>query len=220
MNASDLITHDIPALKPTDDIGRALDWMEEFKVGHLPVVEGQRLVGLVTDRDLVDRNDPLGTVDSAMEKVEVPFVRSGQHIYEVLSLFSEHGLTVVPVLDDPGNYLGVIDEHGALRELAQMINIKENGSVVVLEMNQSDYSLYGIARIVEENNARILSAYSRPLPDSMRTEVTLKINQEDVSSILRSFERYDFYVRTSYQGSKLHDDLRSRYESLMRFINL
>ena len=220
MQASELITSDIPPLKPSDDIGRALDWMEEFKVGHLPVVDGTRLVGFVTDRELVDRNDPLGIVSSAMDTVEVPFVRAAQHMYEVMSLFSERGLTVVPVLDDLGNYMGLIDEHTALRELVRVTNAQETGSVVVLEMNKSDYSLHEITRIVEENNARILSAYSHSLPDSMLMEVTLKINQEDVSSILRAFERYDYYVRSTYQGSKLHDDLRDRYEELMRFINL
>lgn len=220
MHANDLITSDIPPLRPQDDIGRALDWMEEFKVGHLPVVDGTRLVGYVTDRDLVDRNDPLGTVSSAMDKVEVPFVRGGQHIYEVMALFSERGLTVVPVLDEMGNYLGMINEHAALRELARVTNIQERGSVVVLEMNQSDYSLHEIARIVEGNDARVLSAYSHTLPDSLRIEVTLKINREDVSSILRTFERYDYFVKSTYQGSKLHEDLRDRYDELMRFINL
>ncbi len=220
MHAHDLITFDIPPLRPQDGIGRALDWMEEFKVGHLPVVEGTRLVGYVTDRDLVDRNDPLGTVSSAMDQVEVPFVRGGQHIYEVMALFSERGLTVVPVLDELGDYLGMINEHAALRELARMTNIQEPGSVVVLEMNQSDYSLHEIARIVEGNDARVLSAYSHTLPDSLRIEVTLKINREDVSSILRTFERYDYFVKSTYQGSKLHEDLRDRYEELMRFINL
>ena len=45
---------------------------------------------------------------------------------------------------------------------------------------------------------------------------------EDLVSdtILRAFERYDYYVRSTYQGSKLHDDLRDRYDELMRFINL
>lgn len=220
MHASDLITSDIPPLRPQDDIGRALDWMEEFKVGHLPVVDGTRLVGYVTDRDLVDRNDPLGTVSTAMDQVEVPFVRGGQHIYEVMALFSERGLTVVPVLDEMGNYLGMINEHAALRELARVTNIQEPGSVVVLEMNQNDYSLHEIARIVEGNDARVLSAYSHTLADTLRIEVTLKINREDVSSILRTFERYDYFVKSTYQGSKLHEDLRDRYEELMRFINL
>ncbi len=220
MHAIDLITPDIPPLRPQDDLGRAMDWMEEFKVGHLPVVDDGRLVGLVKDQDLVDRNDARAAVSAAMEQVEVPFVRGGQHIYEVMKLFSERGLTVVPVLDDMGRYLGCITEHQALKRLAEVTNISEPGSIVVLEMNQVDYSLHEIARLVEANDGRVLSVYTHVLPTSTRVEVTLKINREDISDILRSFERYEYFVKTTYQGSKLQDDLRGRYEELMRFINL
>jgi len=220
MHANDLVTPDIPPLRPQDGIGRALEWMEEFKVGHLPVVHERRLVGLVSDRDLVDRNDPHLSVESVMERVEVPFIRGGQHIYEVMKLFSERGLTVVPVLDEMGLYAGSITEHEALRKLAEVASIHEPGSVVVLEMNQADYSLHEIARLVEANGAKVLSVYSHSLPDSTRIEVTLKINREEIGDILRSFERYEYFVKTAYQGSRLHDDLRERYEELMRYINL
>lgn len=220
MHAFDLITADIPPLRPQDDVSRALDWMEEFKVSHLPVVENRRLVGLVKDQDLVDRNDPRSSVGAAMDSVEIPYARGGQHIYEVMRLFSERGLTVVPVLDDLGVYLGAITEHEALKRLAQVTNIHEPGSIVVLEMNQHDYSLHEIARLVESNDAKILSVYTHSLPDSARMEVTLKINREDISDVLRSFERYEYFVKSTYQGSKLHDDLRGRFEELMRYINL
>lgn len=220
MHAQDLITADIPPLRPQDDASRALDWMEEFKVSHLPVVEGRRLVGMVKDLDLVDRNDPRAAVASVMDSTEIPYARGGQHIYEVMRLFSERGLTVVPVLDDMGVYLGAITEHEALRRLAQVTNIHEPGSIVVLEMGVRDYSLHEIARLVEANDAKVLSVYTRTLPDSTRIEVTLKINREDISDVLRSFDRYELFVKTTYQGSKLHEDLRGRYEELMRYINL
>ncbi|MFN3874565.1 MAG: CBS domain-containing protein [Flavobacteriales bacterium] len=220
MHAQDLIAPDMPPLRPDDDVARALDWMEEFKVSHLPVVEGRRLVGMVKDQDLVDRNAPRAAVGTVMDSVEVPYARAGQHIYEVMRLFSERGLTVVPVLDDLGTYLGAITEHEALRRLAQVTNIHEPGSIVVLEMGVRDYSLHEIARLVEANDARILSVYTRTLPDSTRMEVTLKINREDISDVLRSFDRYELFVKSTYQGSKLHEDLRQRYEELMRYINL
>lgn len=220
MHAIDLITSDIPPLRPQDDVSRALDWLEEFKVGHLPVVEGGRLVGMVREQDIVDRNEARGTVASVMDQVEVPFIRGNQHIYEVMKLFSERGLTVVPVLDEMGRYLGAINEHEALRRLSEVTNIHEPGSIVVLEMNQVDYSLQQIARIVEGNDAKVLSVYSHVLPSSTRLEVTLKINREDISDILQSFDRYEIQVKTTYQGSRFHDDLRGRYEELMRFINL
>jgi len=220
MHAIDLITPDIPPLRPQDDVSRALDWMEEFKVGHLPVVEGRRLVGMVKDSDLVDRNDPRAAIGAVMDQVEVPFAKGGHHIYEVMKLFSERGLTVVPVVSDMGEYLGAITEHEALRRLAQVTNISDPGSIVVLEMNQVDYSLQQIARIVEGNNAKVLSVYGHTLPGSTRMEITLKINREDISDILQTFERYEIQVKTTYQGSRFHDDLRGRYEELMRFINL
>ena len=220
MHAIDLITTDIPPLRPQDDVSRALDWLEEFKVGHLPVVEGGRLVGMVREQDVVDRNDVHGTVSGVMDQVEIPFIRGNQHIYDVMRLFTERGLTVVPVLDVMGRYLGAITEHEALRRLAEVANIHEPGSIVVLEMNQIDYSLHQIARIVEGNDGKILSVYSHLLPDSTRLEVTLKINREDISDILQSFERYEIMVKTTYQGSRFHDDLRGRYDELMRFINL
>ncbi|MBL0127109.1 MAG: CBS domain-containing protein [Flavobacteriales bacterium] len=220
MHAQDLITPDIPPLRPQDEVGRALDWMEEFKVGHLPVVSEQRLVGIVKDQDLVDRSDPRAVISEVMESVEVPFIRGGQHIYEVMKLFSERGLTVVPVLDEMGRYLGAITEHEALKRLSEVTNISEPGSIVVLEMNQVDYSLHEIARLVEANDGKVLSVYTHVIPGTTRTEVTLKINREEISDILRSFERYEYFVKTTYQGSKLHEDLRGRYEELMRYINL
>jgi acetoin utilization protein AcuB len=219
MHAIDLITPAIPPLRPQDDVGRALDWLEEFKVGHLPVVEHRRLVGMVKDQELVDRNDPRAAISLVMDKVEIPFVRGGQHIYEVMKMFSERGLTVVPVLDEMGVYLGAITEHEALKKLAEVTNIHEPGSIVVLEMNQADYSLQEIARIVEGNDGKVLSVYSNTLPATNRVEITVKINREDISDILQSFERYDYFIKSTYQGSRFHDDLRDRYEELMRFIN-
>ncbi len=220
MHAIDLIAQEIPPLRPTDTIGRALEWMEEFKVRHLPVVDGQRLVGLVEDNGLVDRNDPRGTLLAAMEQVEVPFVKGGQHIYEVMKIFSGRGLTVLPVLDEMGNYMGAISEHHALRRLAEITNIHEPGSVVVLEMSQSDYSLQEIARMVEGNDAKVLSLYVHNDPRTTLTEITLKINREDISDILQTFDRYEYVVKKTYQASRLDDDLRGRFDELMRYISM
>jgi acetoin utilization protein AcuB len=219
MHAADLITADIAPLKPGDPVAVALDRMDEAKVGHLPVVEGGRLVGLVKESGLADINDPKVTAEAVMDRVEVPFVRGGQHIYDVMKLLVERALTVVPVLDMEGKYLGMVNEHEALRRLAEVTNVREPGSVIVLEMNQTDYSLQEIARIVEGNDAKVLSVYCHTVQDSVQLEVTLKINREDISDILQTFDRFQYQVKTTFQGSLLHEDLRGRFDELMRIIN-
>lgn len=220
MHASELLSTSIQSLKPTDRVAKAREGMEDAKVSDLPVVSAGRLVGMVKDSSLIDITDPKAIVRGSMEQVEVPFVRDRQHIYEVLKLMMHRGLTVVPVLDMKGLYLGVVSEHDALRRMATILNVDETGSIVVLEMNINDYSLQQIARIVEDEGARLLSVYCGKVPDSTLMEVTLKINREDISSILRSFDRFEYVVQTTYQVSVAEADLRTRYEDVMRIIKM
>lgn len=220
MHATDLLSSEILPLKPADRVSLALERMEDLKLAHLPVVERGRLVGLVSERALQENGGPDSLVGGSMDQVELPYVRGPQHVYDVVKLLVERGLTMVPVLDLEGRYLGAVSEHAALLRLSEVVSVREPGSVLVLEINAVDYSLQEIARIVEGNDAKILSVYCHTLPDSHRMEVVLKINREDISGVLQTFERYKYEVKTTYQGSRFHEDLRGRYDELMRLINL
>ena len=52
MNAIDLITYDIPPLVHSDSGKKAMNWMDEFKVSHLPVLKNGNYVGLVSESDI------------------------------------------------------------------------------------------------------------------------------------------------------------------------
>jgi hypothetical protein len=75
-----------------------------------------------------------------------------------------------------------------------------------------------IAQIVESNNARILSSYIISSNESTKLDVTLKINQLELTPIIRTFERYDYVVKASYQDGKGDEDIQQRYDSLMNFL--
>jgi len=96
------------------------------------------------------------------------------------------------------------------------------GGIIVLELNAHDYSMAQIARIVEDNDAKIWCSNVAPATvDTLKMEVTLKINQTDLTSIIRSFQRYDYTIKASYQGHNRHDDvLRSHYDQFMLYLNV
>src|SRR6476620_9608976 len=52
---SEIMTPDVATIAPAETIQRAAQLMDELNVGSIPVFEGERLVGLVTDRDIVVR---------------------------------------------------------------------------------------------------------------------------------------------------------------------
>ena len=220
MRAIDLITEEIPPLKHTDSGEKALSWMEEFKVSHLPVLKLGNFVGVISEADLLDQADLSLTLDRLFQHLPRPYSYAGDHIYQVLARVSEYKLSLIPILDQEEKYLGCTTVQQLLTLIANTGSIKENGGILVLEMARIDYSMVQIAQIVEENDAKILSSYIMSSPDSTNIEVTLKINTIELDRIIRSFERYEYIIKASYQKSQYAEDLKFRYDALMNFLNI
>jgi hypothetical protein len=104
--------------------------------------------------------------------------------------------------------------------LTKMASIREPGGIMVLEVNNVDYSLAQIAQIVEGNDAKILSTYVSGIPGTTRVEVTLKINREDLSRIAQTFERYNYQINATFHQSAYEEDLRGRYDEFMNYIRI
>ncbi len=220
MIALELITEEIPPLTHTDSGNKALRWMDEFKVSHLPVLKNGNYVGVVSETDILDKLDDEETLDKLFDHLPRPYVFSGAHIYEVLARIADHKISVMPVLAEDESYLGVTSIHHLLYLIANTGSMRETGGIIVLEMNQNDYSMSQIAQIVESNNAKILSSYIMTSPDSTKLEVTLKINQVELVRIIRTFERFDYVIKASFQKSAAFDDLQHRYDALMNYLNM
>ena len=220
MRAIDVITEDIPPLTHSDTGEKALSWMEEFKVSHLPVLKFGNFVGVISESDILDKMDLEKTLDELFQHLPRPFVISSDHIYQILSRISELKLSVIPILDDNEKYIGCTTVQHLMSLIANTGSIKENGGILVLEMSHSDYSMAQIGQIVESNDAKILSSYIMSSPDSTNIEVTLKINKIELDAIIRTFERYDYIIKASFQKSVYQEDLIYRYDALMNYLNL
>jgi len=219
MNAIDLITYEIPPLVHTDTGEKALIWMDEFKVSHLPVLKNGNFVGLVSETHILDKMDVTENLDVLFQHLPRPFVLSNAHLFEILAKISEFRISVIPILDDNEQYLGCTSIFELMTSIANTSSMKDSGGIIVLEINQLDYSMAQIGQIVESNEAKILSSTILSDASSTKLEVTLKINQDDLTSIIRTFERYDYVVKASYQNGVGAEDLQWRYDALMNYLN-
>jgi predicted transcriptional regulator len=221
MVARELISEVIPSLK-TSDIGQtALNWMEIFRISHLPIVNNQEFLGLISDADIYDMNQPNEPIGNHALTLLKPFVTSEQHIFEVIGLAARLKLSVVPVLDSSNLYKGVITTNDLVRHIAGISSMDQPGAIVVLELTERDYSLSQIAQIVESNNIKVLSMYITSPPDSMKLEVTLKLNSNDLTSVLRTFERYNYDVKTWVSSNDSIDQFyQERFDLLMKYLNI
>lgn len=218
MVAREVISEEIPPLKITDTGVRALSWMDEFKVAQLPVVNGKQYLGLISDTDILDLENPELPIKDQNIQLVKPFVFENVHIYDLMKLVSELNLGIVPILDMQEQYLGSTNVSHLMNLIVHTASISEPGGVIILEMNQHDYSMSQIAQIIEGNDAKILSSYVTSAADSTLLEITLKLNKTDLSRILQTFYRYEYNVTASYQKSGQIDDLRNNYEALMNYL--
>ncbi|MDA3953081.1 MAG: CBS domain-containing protein [Bacteroidales bacterium] len=220
MLAKDLISDEIPALRTSETAVEALNWMEVFRISHLPIVNNEEFLGLISEADIFDLNNPEEAIGNHKLSLLKPSVKCDQHIYEIMEVAASLKLTVVPVLDYNNKYLGVIQMTDLLHYFAKLSAIEKPGGIIVLETTQSDYSMTEISQIVESNDAKILSMYVNTLEDSTKLEVTLKINLTDLTSIIQTFNRYEYKIKASFMEYDEQDDLyNERYDLFMRYLS-
>lgn len=219
ITALNLLNKELPALSPQDDPVNALNIMDQFRVAHLPVVENGHFVGLISETSLLGAGNAVGNGSGEDDDlIENVYVEPQQHILDVLKVASENHLSLIPVVDKQV-YMGSITLEELVTNLSNMQGAAQRGGIVVLEMEEKDYSLQHIARIVEENDAKILSTSVSP-GDNGQIELNLKINKPDLNAILQSFERFSYEVKGSYQEPEYTEDLKKRYEELMKYLNI
>lgn len=219
MIALELISYDVPPLKLSDSGTKALDWMEEFKISAIPVIQDNKYKGLISEADILDGNDP----DEKMVGHEVNFKKVSanqhQHLFDVVAVMVENDVDVLPIIDENETYLGLITTKKVVQSFAKIISVVNKGSIITLELNINDYSLSEIARLVESDDAKILTSFVTSHSDSTKLEVTLKVNKTDITRILKTFERFNYVITASFNESEYYEDLKTRYNQFMRFLN-
>ena len=221
MTVNQLINTSIIPLRKADSIGMTLTWMGESRVSHLPVVDGKSYLGLIVDTEILDIEDQSMKISGFCSNLPRPFIVSGEHYYNALQLLIEQNLSVLPVLDEKNYYLGAITHGKILSEIAGSLSVQNPGGIIVLELNQNDYSLSEISRIVESNDAKILSLSLKSVHGSAKLEVTFKLNRINIEGVIQSLERFDYEIK-AYFGENRKDEnlLRERYDSLMAFLKV
>jgi acetoin utilization protein AcuB len=219
MIANELISYAIPALKTSDTIQMVLDRMVEFRVNHLPIVNNEQFLGLISEDDTIEVENYETQIGALSLSLINPYIFNTQHVYDAIRIFHEQKITVLPVLDHQLNYIGLISINAMVDYMASLTAVSTPGSIIVLEINNRDNSLAHMAQVVESENAQILSSYTNSISNSTKLTVTLKINKTEVSQIVASLLRYDYTVLSIHNATRDDDSTLNRFDSLMNYLS-
>ncbi len=150
----ELISTSIPTLKLQDSAALAMDLMTEYSIKQLPVVEEEKYTGLVFEDDLLNIDDTtiLETVSTHFSKVSV---HGNMHFIDAVQTANDYHLSVVPVVEKENDFIGVILVPELLRQLGKITGASDPGGLIVLEMEQRNFSFAEISKLIETNDAQI-----------------------------------------------------------------
>ncbi len=134
-----LISETIPAVSVDETAKKVLENMQQHDVSELPVVESNKLIGLVSKSDisdLRDLNQPLKKYDLFFNNV---FVTTEQIFLDAMSSVAKLKLSIIPVVNNDNLYEGSISTKDLLAFFVNFSGTSDRGGLIVLEMNINDY---------------------------------------------------------------------------------
>ncbi|MCC6290175.1 MAG: CBS domain-containing protein [Chitinophagaceae bacterium] len=219
MFAGQLISQSIPFLHLDDTAGKALQEMNDFHVSHLPVVADDKYLGLIGEDALLDNNEK-NLLQNLQPDFIKPFVRQDDFFLLAVKRARDMHLSVVPVITDQYELLGVIGEDDLFKQLAIFAGIDEPGGIIVLEMEKNDFSAGELNRLIESNDAYITQLNSFFDAANQLLTVTIRVNKTEISDIVATLQRHEYNIRY-YNGEELYqNELQNNLDHLMNYLNI
>ena len=113
MRLADILTHQVETIPPTASIKEAAQRMRSMDIGALPVCDGQRLLGMVTDRDLTIRmlaegRDPVATPVSEAMTPDIRYCFADEDVKEAARIMQQEQIRRLPVVDREKHLVGIV----------------------------------------------------------------------------------------------------------------
>jgi len=220
MLTAELINNNIPRLQLQDSISKALQLINDFRVTHLPVVADSKYLGLISEDDLLDVEGEKGTIEFLQEHFILGQVKENEHFLNAVKCSNQFETTVVPVINEEKELVGVITVTDLLKALGDFSGANEIGGIIVMEMERIQFAISEISRIVESNDATILHLNTTVQPETGLLTVSLHLNKKEIAAIVSAFERYEYDIIYYFGDEKFENEIHSNYRHLMSYLDI
>ena len=216
----ELINNNIPRLQLQDSVSKALQLISDFRVTHLPVISEDIYLGLISEEGLLDAESEKAPIESLQAHFLHASVNENEHFLNAVNCSNQFDTTVVPVINEEKELMGVITTPELLKALGGFSGASEIGGIIVLEMERIRFSISEISRIVESNDATILHLNTTVHPETGMLTVTIHLNKKEIAAIVATFERYDYDILYYFGNENFENEIHSNYRHLMNYLDI
>lgn len=218
LEITDYINNDFKAINSSDSIESVIDFFEEARISHFPVIEDGVYIGCISSEE-VETFDSSKKVSDYRYALKGFFARTSMFWVDVLDVFSRNSTTIIPVLSDENTYVGYYEITEVIHNFYETPFVKEHGGVIIVEKSILDFTMSQVVQIVESNEGKILGLYvSNTSPD--KVQVTIKIVLGGMNEILQTFRRYGYDIISEYKEDVFLNNLKERSDYLEKYLSI
>jgi acetoin utilization protein AcuB len=201
----DWMKQKVLTLGPEASAFEALRLCRERRIRHIPVVKDERLVGIISDRDLRDASPPLGDPErvSTMKEIRLEDVMTREvitthpedTIVHAAREMYERQIESLPVVDEE-KLLGIVTSSDVMRALIAVIGVHEPGHSRIAVQTLKPGDLAEVSDIIQGRGVDIFSVLSSPgkVTSHDRTLV-FQVATRDPSSVIQGLQEAGYEVR-------------------------
>ncbi|MEZ4853269.1 CBS domain-containing protein [Flavobacterium sp.] len=212
------INRDLRPLKTTDTISYVQDFFLNLNYSHFPVLENGVFIGSIS-RDNADILEGETTITDNKYELDRFYVRVNMIWLDVLEVFAQNETNIVPVLSDKNKYVGYYELEDVIRFFHETPFLKEDGGILVVEKDVTNYTMGQIVQIVESNNARLLGAFVSKIENN-KVEITLKTSGGSLNDIIQTFRRFEYQIVSEIADDNYLQNLKERSDYLDKYLSL
>ncbi|MDQ0783891.1 CBS domain-containing protein [Chryseobacterium sp. W4I1] len=216
MFIKDYISKDFPCFSLTDSIESARNMLEDFGYSHVFIKKSHHFYGAIAEDFLYEGDGILKDLEHQIERFAI---LEDNNIMDSIRLFYTFSANVIPVINKNEKYLGYITCEDIFQNLSRYPLFSETGAILTVETAARKYSMTEIANIVESNNSKFYGGFITLMSDEV-IQVTIKISNENLSSIDATFDRYDYRIVEKYYSDEKSDLFKDRFGFFQKFIEI
>lgn len=189
------MTREVVTVPPSAAVAEALELMRTHNIRHLPVLDGGRIVGVATDRDLRPALDPEdGAAGAVVEEImtSAPIVVSPDTPVEsAAALLSEHRIGCLPVLEDDA-LVGILTRSDLLRAFVELMVGREPHTRVEILAPDRPGELARVVRLIGIDHGINITGVVVPPSHEDRALIVLHLETDGVEDLLEDLRRLGY----------------------------
>jgi CBS domain-containing protein len=215
----DFIINDIKPLALSDTVAKAKDLIASNTLSHIPVVDSEKLIAMLSETDIQTLDDNYATIADLTYLFDSFQINVADNWFDAIKTFGENDANIIPVLSQEQKYMGYYELMDFISLLNDMPLMEHMGATIIISKGLKEYSISEISQIIESENGRILGLFVSKLTTD-KAYITIKLATEQLNNILSDFRRYGYHVISENVDDKYIQELKERSNYLTRFFEL